>query len=141
MKIQTTFPPKEQGMYVCYVKNDTYPDDFKYPEKILLMWMHNNNGKWGYPSSDQDFRGTVYGYIGPLPAPKISELRKTKKKFAIGKIDSVTFHSFIFGPFDSLKEAKEVYGAEGQCICVIKGDTYPKILRVWDSNNDQWISF
>ena len=34
---------------------------------IFLMWF---NGRWSYLSSDQNFRGEVHGWIGPLPRLK-----------------------------------------------------------------------
>lgn len=53
--------PTSNGIYVAYIK-DT---DSGYATKILLMWI---GGKWGYPSSDQNYRGKVYAWVGPLPA-------------------------------------------------------------------------
>jgi len=134
MKVQTTFPPKEQGMYVCYTE---VSEGFNYPQKVLLMWV---NDTWGYLSSDQTYKGRVYGYIGPLPAPKISELQQVNKKFVIGPLAEVEFGLFTHGPFDSIKEATAENGEEGQCICVVHKDESKKakIIRLWDEFTRTW---
>ena len=135
MKIETIFPPKKQGMYVCYV--EAAIKGFNYPQKELLMWVGD---KWGYPSSAENYRGKIYGYIGPLPAPKIKELCKTKgtKKFAIGIFEDIKHGAFIYGPYDSIQETIEVDGEQGQCICVIYTDRDPKFIRSWDHLIDEW---
>jgi hypothetical protein len=59
--------PEEPGLYVAYVRSGFTTS---YAEKMLLM---NIDGRWGYPSSDQNYRGEVLGWIGPLPAMRINE--------------------------------------------------------------------
>ncbi len=54
--------PRNIGLYVAYVDPEL---DIPYAKKTLLLWI---DGKWGYPGSDQNYRGTVHGWIGPLPA-------------------------------------------------------------------------
>lgn len=58
-------PPKT-GLYVAYVHEYPVP----YANKIILFYDKDWN-RWGYPTSDQNYRGHVYGWIGPLPALKI----------------------------------------------------------------------
>lgn len=53
--------PKEMGVYVAYINGPV----MRYAERKLLFW--DNNG-WLYLGSDQRYRDTVYGWIGPLPA-------------------------------------------------------------------------
>jgi hypothetical protein len=55
-------------MYVAYVDPDM---DVPYAKKLLLMWI---DGQWGYPGSSANYRGPVYGYIGPLPAMRLEEM-------------------------------------------------------------------
>lgn len=64
LEIETGNPPRN-GMYVAYV-NSEYINT--YAEKIFLL---NIDGKWGYPGSDQLYRGIVHGWIGPLPGLKL----------------------------------------------------------------------
>jgi hypothetical protein len=55
----TTDDPTERGVYACRVPHELpglYKDEF-------LSWI---NGKWGYLGSDQNYRGEVIGWIGPL---------------------------------------------------------------------------
>ena len=66
MKVVTDRNPSESGLYVAYVQSQGMLNP--YAEKVLLMWI---GGVWGYPSSDQNFRGEVYGWMGPLPALKV----------------------------------------------------------------------
>ena len=58
--------PVVDGLYVAYVDPDL---DIPYAQKIFLMWMNN---RWGYPGSDQKYRGNVYGWLGPIPAMKLT---------------------------------------------------------------------
>jgi hypothetical protein len=59
--------PTTQGLYVVY----TDPDWVGHTaERRLLLWV---GGKWGYPMSDQNFRGHVYGCIGPLPIMRLED--------------------------------------------------------------------
>lgn len=59
--------PGETGLYVAYVDSDMARVS---AERKLLFWL---NGKWGYPMSDQNFRGHVYGCIGPLPIMRLED--------------------------------------------------------------------
>lgn len=52
--------PTETGVYACRVPCDDMPGFF---EDKFLMWF---SGKWGYIGSDQNYRGEVAGWIGPL---------------------------------------------------------------------------
>lgn len=106
MKIQTGIP-KKNGVYVTYIElHDEIK--YKYPDKILLTYI---NGVWNYPRSDQFFRGNVLGWIGPLPSPTIDELNKTVVKYAIG--NDLTKESFHTGPFDTLQQALNECGCNG----------------------------
>jgi hypothetical protein len=60
--------PREKGLYVAYV-NDTVCNA-RYADKRLLSWDGKN---WSYPMSAQNYRDTVYGCIGPLPALELTE--------------------------------------------------------------------
>lgn len=51
--------PSKVGVYACRVDGDL-PGLKK---DIFLMWIE---GKWGYLGSDQNYRGKVHGWIGPL---------------------------------------------------------------------------
>ena len=137
LKINKIFPPEAQGMYVCYI--EPFIEGFNYPHKELLMWV---GGVWGYPSSDQNCSREIYGYIGPLPSPKITDLYKTNKsshkKFAIGTLEDIKHGAFIDGPFNTIQEATNVYGEQGQCICVVYTDKDPKFIRVWDHLMNEW---
>lgn len=53
--------PDSPGLYVVYTDS---PLGLTFTVRKLLMWA---DGKWGYPSSDQNYRGPVYAYLGPLP--------------------------------------------------------------------------
>lgn len=53
--------PTKRGVYAVRIPHDNFPglcqDEF-------LIWIDN---KWGYLSSDQNYRGEVVAFIGPLP--------------------------------------------------------------------------
>lgn len=58
-----TGTPPRPGSYVAYVDDDAV----RLPglrKRILLTW---SDDRWGYPCSDQNFRGIVHGFVGPLP--------------------------------------------------------------------------
>lgn len=55
--------PSRTGLYVAYVNGDVSIR----AERKFLMWMD----RWSYPGSDQNFRGHVYGWIGPLPTMEL----------------------------------------------------------------------
>jgi hypothetical protein len=119
-------------MYVAYV--DGILEGFT--NKILLMYVE---GIWSYPSSDQQYRGKVYGYIGTLPTPKIKELCKRKdKKFAVGSIKDATNGAFVAGPFDSVKEALNEYGEKDWCIVRLIINKEPKIIYMWNDIESKW---
>lgn len=71
VRVEVENVPAQNGLYVAYVDPDM---DVPFSAKLLLMWM---DGRWGYPGSDQNYRGTVYGWVGPLPAMRLSEPEKT----------------------------------------------------------------
>jgi hypothetical protein len=52
--------PVLTGVYACRVPSDRLPG---LHEDKFLMWM---DGRWSYPGSDQNYRGDVDGWIGPL---------------------------------------------------------------------------
>ena len=56
--------PQDTGVYACRVDD---PHGRGLVVDIFLMWF---NGRWSYLSSDQNFRGEVHGWIGPLPRLK-----------------------------------------------------------------------
>lgn len=53
--------PQVTGVYACRVDD---PHGKRLVVDIFLMWF---NGRWSFLSSDQNFRGEVHGWIGPLP--------------------------------------------------------------------------
>lgn len=59
--------PITVGAYVAYVNDDLVT---RFAKRTLLFW---DGQRWGYPMSDQRFRGHVYQWIGPLPALKLEE--------------------------------------------------------------------
>lgn len=62
--------PLIDGLYICYLDNALI---HTYADRKMLMWFQ---GKWGYPMSSQNYRGHVYGWIGPLPVMKFEDLPK-----------------------------------------------------------------
>lgn len=54
--------PTETGVYACRVPCD-HPAAAGFCEDRFLMWI---NDRWGYLGSDQNYRGQVVGWIGPL---------------------------------------------------------------------------
>lgn len=59
--------PTKDGLYVAYVNPDW---KVPYAKRKLLMYL---DGKWSYPLSDQNYRDTIYGCIGPLPALRFED--------------------------------------------------------------------
>jgi hypothetical protein len=55
-----TDDPIRTGVYACRVPSDRLPG---LHEDKFLMWM---DGRWSYPGSDQNYRGDVDGWVGPL---------------------------------------------------------------------------
>jgi len=66
MKISDGEPPRP-GLYVAYISENFQS---RFLEKKLLVYY---GGSWTYSGSDQKCRGTVYGWIGPLPAMEFIE--------------------------------------------------------------------
>lgn len=55
-------PPTERtGVYACRVDAKEWPG---FHEDIFLLW---HSGVWSYLGSDQNFRGDIRAYVGPLP--------------------------------------------------------------------------
>jgi hypothetical protein len=72
---QTGTPPKT-GIYACRVPFDAMerPENNRLMRDEFLLWY---DGRWSYCGSDQIYRGTVLGWIGPLPRP-IFDVSKEK---------------------------------------------------------------
>lgn len=66
MEIQEGLPLLN-GNYVAYIDDDFTPHIAK---RIFLLWYDNY---WSYPTSDQKFRGHIYGWIGPIPNLKLTD--------------------------------------------------------------------
>lgn len=132
MKINKDDPVKN-GMYVVYT-GDQYIRG--YPDRKLLMFI---NKRWGYPNSDQMFYGKVHGWIGPLPAPKISDLERISVKYAIAFRPDGEHGAFIDGPFDSLYEALEVIGEKGHYIYELHLDQESVPIRKWSDKKMKWL--
>lgn len=62
-----TLKPRVKGLYVAYV-NDEFVT--RYAKKIILFF---DGDRWGYPGSDQNYRDSVYAWLGPLPAMELKE--------------------------------------------------------------------
>lgn len=60
VKYNTEHDPAHTGVYACRVDD---PDGSGLLVDKFLMWFE---GRWGYLGSDQRFRGTVFGWVGPL---------------------------------------------------------------------------
>jgi len=71
LKIERGTPPKA-GTYVVY---ELLAPGFPYPQKQLLLW---HEGVWSYSGSDQNYRGEVLGWIGPLPSPTAASLTSSE---------------------------------------------------------------
>jgi hypothetical protein len=59
--------PTLNGLYVAYTN---YDYDSITAKRELLVCI---DGKWGYPQSDQNYRGHVYGFIGPIPIMRLED--------------------------------------------------------------------
>jgi hypothetical protein len=57
--------PSTKGLYVAYVNGD-YP---LAANRMLLLW---SGEQWEYQLSDQQYRDTVYAWVGPLPYLEIT---------------------------------------------------------------------
>lgn len=54
--------PTFTGIYACRIEDEDFVPFLK---DIFLYW-DNEKKKWGYPKSDQFYRGSVLGWLGPL---------------------------------------------------------------------------
>lgn len=132
MKINRGEPTKN-GVYVCYVEISS---GYDFLEKRLLTWLDN---QWSYTGSGENCTAEVYGFIGPLPSPKKKDLVKKKiKKFAIGILPDIMHGAFMDGPFDSIKDALDTEGEEGQFIATVTIDKAPKLTYSWDEPSFEW---
>lgn len=125
--------PLETGLYLVYVD---YPYTSNFADKRLLLW---HDGYWMHKSSDQLYRGEVYGWIGPIPAMKFSENDKLSVKYAIAFRPDGEHGAFIDGPFDSLYEALEVIGEKGHYIYELHLDQESVPIRKWSDKKMKWL--
>lgn len=131
LKIKNGNPP-ENGMYVVYVDHRYV---CAYPDKKLLMYV---NGRWGYLNSDQNFRGKVHGWIGPLPMPSLKDLN-SDIKYAIAILPDGLHGSFQDGPFDTLDEAEDTIGEKGQYIFELDLENDAEVIRKWSEKKQKWL--
>lgn len=59
--------PSENGLYVAYVDPRL---DIPFADKKLMVYL---DGEWSHMGSPEKYRGTVYGWIGPLPAMRLED--------------------------------------------------------------------
>ena len=59
IKYNTGFNPSEKGVYACRIPSDILAD---FCEDKFLLWYDG----WCYLGSDQNYRGEVVGWLGPL---------------------------------------------------------------------------
>lgn len=52
--------PVQTGLYLIFAD----PKVGIHTTRMLMLWI---NDRWCYPSSDQNYRGKVYGWLGPIP--------------------------------------------------------------------------
>lgn len=131
MKIETG-SPKKKGTYVLYINSGAS----SHPEKKLFIW---DGYVWVYPSSIQSYKGIVYGWIGPLPLPKIDNLRYNKKKYAITNEMGREFDSYKQGVFNSLEKAFECVADEGDFIWELNVDGRKKAVGKWSNKKNKWL--
>lgn len=60
--------PPRAGTYIAYVDGEVP----RWAKRMMLFW---DGARWGYPLSDQKYRGPVHAWIGPLPAMKLTGSR------------------------------------------------------------------
>ena len=60
-----TGEPTEAGVYACRIPFDAMEraENASLMRDAFLLWYE---GGWSYCGSDQGYRGTVYGWVGPL---------------------------------------------------------------------------
>ena len=129
--IQTGKPTKI-GTYIVY--GDAGND--QWPRMDLLVW-HSN--RWNRPGSDQLFRPIVYGWIGPLPAPNVANLKYKEIKYAIGTMTGREFDSFKAGVFNTLDEALDNFADSGDFVWEISEDGSKKAIAKWSNGKQKWI--
>ena len=124
--------PDQNGCYVVY--EDVYAP---YARKVFLTFY---NGKWGYTGSDQQFRGTIIGYIGPMPSPKIKNLvGEPGIRYATGKMPDGLHGSFIGGPSYTVKELINTPGDKGDYVFKLYTDCEAKIIGKWNNEKNKWV--
>ena len=129
MKIQNG-TPKNKGMYVVYIDSGIS----KYPKKELLLWA---DSKWHRPGSDQKQKRAIYGWIGPLPAPSIENLKYCTKKYTVGSKMGREFGSFKAGVFDTLDQALDYKGIVDDFVYEINTDSSIKAVAKWSKS--KWV--
>lgn len=68
MDIISNREPATEGRYLAFVADDVTKI---YARPIVLMW---DKGWWYYPTSSVRYSPKVYGWFGPLPVGKLTEL-------------------------------------------------------------------
>ncbi len=64
-----------------------------------------------------------------------------KKKFATGMLPDGLHGGFLNGPFDTIKQATNSIGDEGEYIFALQIDRVPKVIRWWDDKTLTWEKF
>ena len=129
MKVQTGTPTK-QGMYIIY-EGDSFPG---LPHKQLMMWINN---RWGYPSSTENYRGNVLGWIGPLPTPTLEELVNKGELYVV--YVSMENHGGLDGPTKDLNELLELDGEKGNVIAKVYEESgVIEYLYKWSPRKSKW---
>lgn len=131
MKIETGYPT-EIGTYVVYSDIGNTP----YPKKELLIWSDN---KWNRPGSDQNYRSVIFGWIGPLPSPSIEKLKYNIKKYAIGTEMGREFSTYSAGIFDTMEQALDEIGDDGDFVWEISSDSSVKAVAKWSKKKFNWV--
>ena len=127
-----TGKPDKAGMCVCYIESEVGG----YPDKKLLMWFDG----WWYPSSDQKFRGVVFGFIGPIPAPTIVELENMNKQWFIGTSLEAETDSFKRGSFQSIDDAMNQTAKDGYFIWEKSCNGAMKKVSKWSGEKGKWLT-
>ena len=133
MKIKTG-SPSQNGMYIAYV--EPAMELSIWPDKMFLSWYE---GQWYHRGSDQKYRGEVFGHIGPVPSMRMRDLHKRPdKKFAVAVNEDGMYGCFKHGPFNTVKEATEIIGEEGEYIVTLIIGKDPKVIRKWSETASTW---
>ena len=133
MKIKTG-DPSQNGLYVAYVQPSA--ELSIWPDKMFLSWYET---QWYHTGSDQKYRGEVFGHLGPLPSMRMRDLKKRPdKKFAIAVDADGAYGCFVHGPFNTVKEATELIGDEGEYIVSLIVGKEPKLIRRWSDITSNW---